>query len=289
MKLSAAVRLNHLSLCLLLSPVLVFEASAQAGEYDLNAYSFTAESALQWKLAKRIREISGLTTTSDDRVWGHDDEWGIIYQIDYVEGELTKAFAFGYPTARADFEGIASAHGRFYLVDSDGRIYEGSEGDNDERVLYNTYETRIGMKCEVEGLEYEPAENALLLLCKNPRVRELEGYVAIFRWSLDQRAVMENTTLLQIDALAIDAEGKERFQPSGIARNPSTGTYFVIAARQNAIAEVTLQGEVLAVGLLPKGVYRQVEGITFASETTLLIADEGGDKKARLTLYRPSR
>jgi uncharacterized protein YjiK len=269
---------------------LASELSAQSpAEYNLNAYVLTEESAVQWKLHKRLREISGLAATADGRVWGHDDELGIIYEIDYSEGKVVKVFAFGLKTPVEDFEGIAAAHGKFYLVDSDGRIYEGSEGDNDERVLYNTYETRIGVACEVEGLEYEPEENVLLLLCKRPRVEALRDQVAIFRWSLDQRAITQDTTLVPVDALVIDPDEKDEFRPSGIARNPSTGTYFVISAQQNAIAEVTPQGEVLAVKSLPKKVHRQVEGITFVSENTLLLADEGGNKRATLTLYRPAR
>ncbi len=273
-------------LCLGLASELSAQSSA---EYNLNAYVFTEESAVQWKLHKRLREISGLGTTADGRVWGHDDELGIIYEIDYSEGKVVKVFAFGLETPVADFEGIAWAHGKFYLVDSDGRIYEGSEGDNDERVLYNTYETRIGVACEVEGLEYEPEENVLLLLCKRPRVEALRDHMAIFRWSLDQRAITPDTTLVPLNALAVDPDEEDSFRPSGIARNPATGTYFVISAQRNAIAEVTLQGEVLGVEVLPKKLHRQVEGITFASGNTLLLADEGGNKRARLTLYRPSR
>jgi uncharacterized protein YjiK len=233
-----------------------------------------------------MSEISGLTTTPDDRVWAHDDEWGIIYQLDPSDGEIGKVFALGDRTVKGDFEGIAFAEDRFYLVDSDGRIYEGQEGADDERVLYNTYETRVGRSCEVEGLEFDPIDRALLLLCKRPRVKALEDYVGIFRWSLDARALMPDPVLVPLDPLAEGVDEK-RFNPSGLARNPSTGTYFMIAALQRGIAEITLEGEVLAVRRLPKDLHRQAEGITFMSNAILLIADEGAGKRARLTIYRP--
>ncbi|UCG85704.1 MAG: SdiA-regulated domain-containing protein [Gemmatimonadota bacterium] len=262
--------------------------SGQSGGAGLGGFALDGESAIQWKLHSRIREVSGLTTTPDDRVWAHDDEWGIIYQLDISNGEVVKVFAFGDPGAKGDFEGIAFADDRFYLVESDGRIYEGPEGAHDERVLYNTYETRIGRRCEVEGLEYDPTDRVLLILCKRPRVEALEDHVGIFRWSLDTKALLTDVVLIPESPLAEGVDEK-RFNPSGLARNPQTGTYFVIAAQQRGIAEVTLDGEVLAVRRVSKDLHRQPEGITFTSGPTLLIADEGIGKRARLTLYRPSR
>lgn len=263
-------------------------ASAQSARDGLERFALDAESAVQWKLHKRISEISGLATTPDDRVWAHDDEWGIIYQIDVSNGEVVKVFAFGDPGVTGDFEGIAFADDRFYLVDSDGRLYEGPEGANDERVLYNTYETRVGRSCEVEGLEFDPIGRALLILCKRPRVKELEDYVGIFRWSLDSRALMPDPLLIPTLPLAEGVDEKH-FYPSGLARNPITGTYFMVAAQQRGIAEVTLDGEVLAVRRLSKDLHRQAEGITFTSNLMLLIADEGGGGRGRLTIYRPTR
>jgi hypothetical protein len=259
---------------------------AQAGPYDLSSYAFDAGTVTQWKLHDRIREISGLATTPDDRVWAHNDELGIIYQLDISNGKVVKTFALGYPTVAGDFEGIAFADNSFYLVDSDGLIYEGPEGENNERVLYKAYETRVGRKCEVEGLEFDPIDRVLLILCKRARVEELEDYVGIYRWSVDQQALLQDPVLIPLDPLTEGVDEK-RFHPSGIARNPTTGTYFMIAAQQRGIAEVKLDGAVIAVRRLSKDLHRQAEGITFTSNGTLLIADEGSGKKARLTLYRP--
>ena len=64
-----------------------------------------------------------------------------------------------------------------------------------------------------------------------------------------------------------------------------SGNYFIVAARQAAIAEITPNGEVVAVMKFPADWYRQVEGITFASDNTLLVSDEGAGQRARLTLY----
>jgi hypothetical protein len=77
------------------------------------------------------------------------------------------------------------------------------------------------------------------------------------------------------------------FHPSGIERHPGSGNYFLVAATESAIAEITPDGKVVAVAKLPAGLHRQAEGITFANERSLIISDEGAGKRARLTIYRP--
>ena len=58
-----------------------------------------------------------------------------------------------------------------------------------------------------------------------------------------------------------------------------------MAARQRAVAEITPQGAVIAVKELKAGRHRQAEGITFASDNTMVIADEGAGKRATLSFY----
>jgi len=281
---------------LLLVSIAMGEAHGQSDSNSLGRYVFESEPVAQWRLPGRLREISGLTITPDNRLLGHDDEKAIIYEIDYVAGELVKSWAFGYPTTMDDFEGIAVADGRVFLITSTGRLYEGAEGDDGDRVLYNTYElglrhdhtSSLGRQCEIEGLEFDPDDRTFLILCKTPRVEELGGYVTIFRWSLDRKAVVEDATMMiPLDRFTNPLQEK-RFQPSGIARDPLTGNYYLVAAQQAAIAEITPEGDVVAVAHLSGELHKQAEGVAFAADATLIIGDEGGGKRARLTLYQPS-
>jgi uncharacterized protein YjiK len=249
----------------------------------LDTHSFAGESATRWRLPRRLGEISGLAA-SGERLFAHDDERGIIYEIDHRKGRFLKAFALGDATVRDDFEGIEIVNGRFYLAASSGRLYESPEGRDGERVLYNTYATGIGPDCDVEGLAFEPLDGALLLLCKNPSP---QGFVAIHRWSPERRSRVRGSPILVSVSTLAEEIGADSFHPSGIERHAGTGHYLLLAAREGALAEITASGDVLSVRELPRR-HRQPEGIALITGGVLALADESARGRAHLTLYRPS-
>lgn len=257
------------------------------GNMSLEGYDLRTETATHWKLPNRLREISGLAMTQDHRLLAHNDEKGIIFEIDYQNGAIVKAWELSdlSKPVTDDFEGIAVVDDLIYLVTSSGRLYECREGADGEAVLFNMYATGIGRACEIEGLAYDPDRRALLLLCKNPRSPEQEGQISIYRWSIDTKQSIEeaHSPIPIIDFLR-HIEG-QTFQPSGIERHPVSGNYFVVAARQHAIAEITPDGHVVAVKELSAKQHPQVEGITFAADYKIIVSDEGKGKRARLTFY----
>lgn len=269
------------------APSVVDTRAVSRPEVSLGSYELKAETAARRKLPGRLREISGLAMTTDGRLLAHDDERGIVNEIDFRDGSIEKAFQLAdtaNPVA-GDFEGIATAGEQIYLVTSSGRLYECREGADRESVLFNAYATGIGRDCEIEGLAYDASRRTLLLMCKGARSADLEGKVAIYHWSIDQKRLSENPRT-EIPVVEFSRHIPEtKFQPSGIERHPASGNYFVVAARQRAIAEITPDGQVLAVRKFSAQWHRQVEGITFAADNTLIVADEGAGGKAGITVY----
>ena len=254
---------------------------------SLESYDLKVKTATRWKLPGRLQEISGLAMTMDNRLLAHNDEKGVIYEIDYRNGVIVKAFQLAdiANPVTDDFEGIATVDDQVYLVTSSGRIYEGSRGADRESVLYNIYATGVGRDYEIEGLAYDASQRVLLLMCKGSRREDLKEHLIVYHWSIEKKQLNEDAhTLIPVIEFSRHIKGKE-FQPSGIERHPVSENYFVIAARQRAIAEITPDGQVVAAKQFPAEWHRQTEGITFAADGTLIIADEGAGKKARLTLY----
>ncbi|MDE0002566.1 MAG: SdiA-regulated domain-containing protein [Rhodospirillaceae bacterium] len=251
------------------------------GRYDFD------EPDRQLRLPRRLREISGLAMLAGNRLLAHDDERGTVVEINYSNGSIVKDFELGGPRGRVadDFEGIAAAEGWLYLVTSTGRLYEFGEGADGAAVSYNRYETGVGRAHEIEGLAYDPYRRELLLVSKNPRNPRQGDQIVIYRWSLDSRRLVDDGRILIEAAAFARPVDRKTFQPSGIERHPVSGNYFVVAARQRAIAEITPRGKVLSVIRLKAGRHRQAEGITIAADHTLVIADEGAGKRATLSFY----
>lgn len=254
---------------------------------SLEDYDLEADHAAHWKLPNRLREISGLATTGDHRLLAHDDEVGVVYEIDQRDGSIVKEFQLTDRRGRAaaDFEGIAVVGDRIYLVTSSGRLYESPEGADGESVPFLVYATGVGRDCEIEGLAHDTDARELLLMCKGARSADHAGRVGIYRWSIDEKRLSpDSPTLVPVRDFARRI-GSDRFHPSGIERHPLSGNYFVVAARQGAIAEVTPTGEVVAARRFTAKWHRQIEGVSFAADGALIVADEGGDGRAVLTVY----
>jgi len=263
--------------------------TAQTGRNrgSLGDYGLDPGSATRAELPGRLREVSGLATTSDHRLLAHDDETGVVFEIDYRDGSIVKEFELADmegPVAD-DFEGIAVAGGWIYLVTSSGRLYESHEGGDGESVLYREYATGVGRHCEIEGLAYDPGARELLLMCKESRSDDLAGRLAMYRWSIDEKRVSTDRSAAVPVGDFARRIASSRYNPSGIERHPVSGNYFVVAARQGAIAEVTPTGDVLAARRFTARWHRQIEGIAFAADGALIVADEGGSGRAVLTAY----
>jgi hypothetical protein len=87
----------------------------------------------------------------------------------------------------------------------------------------------------------------------------------------------------------LDANGLgKNFHPSAIEVHPETGSFLLVAAREEALLEVTRYGEILATKELKRKRHPQPEGLAFISGGILILADEGQEGPGSLTGYRPA-
>jgi len=259
----------------------------QAGAQLLPRLERGGGPVLRWELPGKLDEISGLAVTPDGRLLGHEDQHAIVYELDWRAGRLVKAFALGEPTVRGDFEGIAVAGDRLFLVTSNGRVFEAREGGDGERVRYHVYDTGVEETCrEVEGLEWDARSRVLLLACKRPR--EGEGGIRIHRWSPLRRAPAD-PAVLRLDGRSL-ADGDRDFRPSGLALDPESGHLLVLSSRTRSVAELGPDGALLGHLRLAPGDHPQAEGLALLPDGALAVADEAaGGEKARLAVFPRTR
>lgn len=241
---------------------------------------------MQWALPGRLQEISALALTAEGRLLAVDDERAIVYELDFRRGGMVKAFALGDPVLRADFEGLAAVDGRVYLMTSEGDIYEASEGADGQRVSYERYETGIDGECEFEGLAEDVAGQRLLLLCKGLEKRTSIKDLSIFVWDLNTRQIDPAGTITLPRDDIVKALRMRRVHPSGLVVDERSGHMLVVAAREQALIELAGDGRLIAARRFPLTArHPQAEGIALA-EAAIVVADEGGSGKARLSVYQ---
>ena len=225
--------------------------------------------------------------THDDRLLAIDDERAIVYELDYLDGGLIKAFALGDPVLRDDFEGLAVADDYVYLMTSKGEIYRAREGQDGDRVGYEHFESNVDDECEFEGLAEDIAGNRLLLICKDLKKKAGIDRLAIYPWDLDEQKVDQSARLsLPLHDISMSLRLR-RLHPSGIVVDDETGHLVIVAAREQALIELDSAGKFVNARRLPLNRrHPQAEGIEL-SRIGLLLSDEGGNSKARLSVYRP--
>jgi uncharacterized protein YjiK len=252
----------------------------------LHRFSLEADAMNQWRLPDRLNEISGLALTPDGRLLAVNDEVAIVYELDYDDGRIVKAFAFGKPVVKGDFEGIAVVDDLVYLTTSKGRVYFAAEGADGQRVSFDNYDTELGQDCEIEGLTRSTDNARLYFLCKNVRKKSaLEG-LTLFAWDIARRELLADESVVLPERQIMQQLRVDRLNPTGITIDRQSGNRIMVASRQKALIELTEDGELVSARNMPlTNRHRQAEGIELTSDGRLLIADEGGTHKARLAVY----
>lgn len=267
-------------------PAALLLASAPACAQTISQRLDLGRREERFELPGRLREISGLALGSDGTLFAHGDEKGTIYRIDVRDGSVDRGFEIGDRTIHDDFEGLAVAGERFFLVSSRGLLYEFREAPEGDRTPARITDTGLGSACEIEGLAYHPALDALLLACKTlaPPAAEVRIHVL----PLAAGAPPAPPIRVPWSAFAARGHGGE-VSPSAVEVDPATGSLLLLAARQELLFEVSLEGELLDLVPLSRRRHPQPEGLALDADGRLFVGDEADGGKARLTVYATRR
>jgi len=275
--------------CCLLAAVGVLTAcrpaAGQTPSAILPEYDLSSGAGIQLGLSWSLREVSGLATDQRGRLFAHDDERAILHQLDPSTGRSIKTFAVGVLGVPGDFEGLAIAGDRFFLLTSSGRLVEFREGGAGRTVGYDTHNLGLERRCEVEGLAYDHETRALLIPCKTTRQDELDEHLVVFSVPLETLTPEdEPRVFIPLEVLDDNGLGKN-FHPSAIEVHPETRSLLILAAREEAGAEVSQDGELLGTFEMKRRDHPQPEGVAFLPDGSLVLADEGQNHRGTITVY----
>lgn len=239
----------------------------------------------RWVLPKGLSEISGIALTPDGRLLAHNDEAGLVFEIDYRRGMVVKRFMLGKQAIRADFESITVVGERIFMLVSNGDVYEFREGKDGDRVEFVVHDTRLGRECEFEGVAFDSTANSLVMACKNIGIKSLKDFVLLYRWNIDDTAASTVSQIKVPLSEVIGSNGWKGFTPSDMTVDPITGNYVIVAAQEQGLLAITPAGVVVFSRPLPKG-HPMAEGVAISKDSIMIISDEMVRAPAAITLYR---
>jgi uncharacterized protein YjiK len=245
---------------------------------------FASAPTVEWRLPDRLREISGLALTADGRLFAHDDERAVLYEVDVNGGRVRRSFAVGDPVEHGDFEDLAiTPEGDFWLATSRGKLLRFREGAEGAHVPFERFDSGVSNICEMEGVAYLASAHSLILACKDNQARDMRHTLALYAWPIAGNAPATLWRTIPESAVT-RAAGVREFHPSSVTFDGATGRLLLLSARDGAFAELSPDGELIAARRLG-GEHRQAEGMIIAPDASLIISDEANGGPALIAVY----
>lgn len=234
----------------------------------------------RWELPGHLREASGLAVSRPGFVVVHNDERGLVVEVDYRTGRVAREWWFGEPVVRADFEGIEVIEGEVTLMSSDGRLWSARLPQESGVITpWRVVDTGLGRRCELEGLAHD-GSGSWIIPCKRPtHDQRPDAPASLF-------VLPQDTPGPPREVAVTSASRRRSLGPSAITVT-TDGDWLVLFGPERAIGLVTAQGRLTTLLEWPARNHRQPEGITIDRDR-LVIADEGaGRSPGTLTVYGP--
>ncbi|MDH3710047.1 MAG: SdiA-regulated domain-containing protein [Cyclobacteriaceae bacterium] len=240
-----------------------------------------------------LSEISGLSFHKKNVLACVQDELGTVFLYNLKSKEIIQRMKFA---RNGDFEGLAVVNKWTYIIKSNGDLYRHfMVGDSTQKI-----ETPLSRENDVEGLAYDSQHERLLIACKESA--NLKGDKknkkgkAVYSYSLS--GDFDRDPLILLDKQHLESWNDRQlkpleltkkitgFKPSGIAVHPKSQDIYIVAHEGRVLIVSSPNGEVLHLVPLAPRTFKQPEGICFAPNGDLYIANEARDGVANILEFK---
>ncbi len=227
-----------------------------------------------WKLPEELDEVSGIAFVDKDRLACVQDEDGTIFIYDLSSEKIEKEIDFAED---GDYEGIAIAGKTAYVIKSDGTLYEVQDFMTDPKT--EEFKTFLDADNNVEGLFFD-SNKQLLWLAPKEEDPNSDDYKGVYAFDIQRRKMLEKPVFkVTFEGKAMrdveDEDVEDRFFPSEINRNPSTGKVVLLEGVDSKLLLLDDSGKVEKLYILDRDKFPQPEGLAFDTEGNLYISNEG--------------
>lgn len=238
-------------------------------------------------MSSSLKEISGIAFIKgkEDVLYAIEDEGGKLFSVTPGSDKVSHS-KFG---KKGDYEDVTILNNNLVTVlRSDGSLFTFSVNEIGKEKIdsVKVYEN-ILPEGEYEGLFADSTK--LIALCKNCPDDKQKKEVSVYTLQQANGDSLTIANTFKIDISIIqskDENGKEKFHPSGIAKNPVTHEWYIISSVNKILLVLDEQWKAKDYYPLDPSLFKQPEGITFNSKGDLYISNEGGDGDANILLFR---
>jgi hypothetical protein len=234
-----------------------------------------------WELPDELVEISANVLIDEKRMACIQDNLGIIYIYNLETRSVERKIDFA---GKGDYEGLAVVNKIFYVLRSDGFIYEVQEGK-----AVKTYDLVLNATHDTESLFYDKIKNRLLVGVKERDLTAAETK-GVYSFDLTTNKMNEVPVMQIGNEKTQNRKGKKggaKIKPSDLAIHPTSGEVYILNGPSSELLIAKPGGEIIKTIQLDKTVFPQPEGLCFTASGELYISSEGGKKaKGIIAMYK---
>lgn len=236
------------------------------------------------KLEPKLKEISGLAWDKQlDEFIAHNDESGKLFYLDKETKLIKSEVKFG---EKGDYEEVVVVNSIPFVLRSDGLVIKISKDSSGTVMPVEMGKPGLSGNNDFEAMYYDPARNALVLLCKNCE-SDNKQVVSAYACYLDSTGFDPTPVFtIAVDEVKTASPFKSsRFEPSAAAIHPVLQKLFILSSGSSQLVITGLDGKLEGVYELGKKLFPQPEGLTFKSNGDMYISNEGRAEKATILRF----
>lgn len=274
--------LSKMALALLL---LFFVSCGMVNDHKSpEGYDFTAPE--KFFISDDLTEISGIALNGDrtDSMYAVQDEKGKLFRF---KPGMKKPHKVNFAKS-GDYEDVSIADNKVWVLKSNGHLISFPlNRDSAGFVEPEVYEN-ILPKGEYEAMDID--DGKIYVLCKTCKVNKKQPAVTGYVLRADTAGKLIITSSFQLAESQIPEQFKKKnfsLHPSAMAKHPLTGNWYIMASANKLLLVADTNWQIKETYRLSPSVFRQPEGLVFASSGDMYVSNEGDDiSVANLLLFR---
>ncbi len=244
----------------------------------------------EWPLPGELKEISGIVFRDNDHIACIQDKDGIIYIYNLQSRSIDAKIPFA---GNGDYEGLAKVKNTWYVLRSDGFLFEVQE-QNGAQPVVKTYDLPLTVENDTESLCYDSANNRLLVGVKEKDLTEKDKK-GVYGFDLKTKKMSTDAVFyLELSKKGDDKDEKKdrddddkgkgkkkkkdksEIKPSDFTIEPGTGDLYILDGPSSRLITADSKGNIKTNVQLDKHTFPQPEGLCFSPGGDLYISSEGG-------------